>query len=160
MLLTTSCMGRLCALFTSHTTKKSANGRIYSSGPQTLPKEHRPTQLSFGSLDTDEPRFYRWAVILALSIPLTVFHVSASQRGSAYADSAATAVRDVQPLNVGDPIPDELWEMPLQVVNHPEGKETITLEDYSASKCYEEHCEERVSLSLIYENPTSRLTNP
>src|SRR5699024_2019923 len=27
-------------------------------------------------------------------------------------------------------IPEELWHMPLQVVNHPEGKESITLGDY------------------------------
>lgn len=36
----------------------------------------------------------------------------------------------ITPLNIGDQIPDELWNTPLQVVNHPEGKETITLADY------------------------------
>lgn len=36
----------------------------------------------------------------------------------------------ISPLNIGDQIPDELWNVPLQVVNHPEGKETITLADY------------------------------
>lgn len=35
-----------------------------------------------------------------------------------------------QPLNVGDTIPESLWHLPLQVVNHPEGKDTITLNDY------------------------------
>ncbi|TWI20346.1 TlpA family protein disulfide reductase [Sphingobacterium siyangense] len=34
------------------------------------------------------------------------------------------------PLSIGDQIPDELWDIPLQVVNHPEGKKTITLADY------------------------------
>ncbi|WP_257670009.1 TlpA family protein disulfide reductase [Parapedobacter tibetensis] len=36
----------------------------------------------------------------------------------------------IQALQIGDPIPEEVWNMPLQVVNHPEGKETITLADY------------------------------
>jgi thiol-disulfide isomerase/thioredoxin len=33
-------------------------------------------------------------------------------------------------LTVGDTLPLELWNLPLQVVNHPEGKTTITLADY------------------------------
>lgn len=36
----------------------------------------------------------------------------------------------ITPLNIGDPIPDELWNTPLQVVNHPDGKGTITLSEY------------------------------
>lgn len=40
------------------------------------------------------------------------------------------AVAEVTPLQIGDEIPDELWNLPLQVVNHPEGKETITLSEY------------------------------
>jgi thiol-disulfide isomerase/thioredoxin len=35
-----------------------------------------------------------------------------------------------QALKVGDSLPAELWNMPLQVVNHPEGKETLTLGEY------------------------------
>lgn len=35
-----------------------------------------------------------------------------------------------QALKVGDRLPEELWNLPLQVVNHPEGKETITLSEY------------------------------
>ena len=35
-----------------------------------------------------------------------------------------------QALRVGDAIPDELWDIPLQVVNHPSGKHTITLAEY------------------------------
>lgn len=38
--------------------------------------------------------------------------------------------KSITPLNIGDQIPDELWNTPLQVVNHPEGKETISLSDY------------------------------
>ncbi|MGJ1203847.1 TlpA family protein disulfide reductase [Sphingobacterium lactis] len=36
----------------------------------------------------------------------------------------------IKPLKIGDQIPEELWNTPLQVVNHPEGKETITLSEY------------------------------
>lgn len=33
-------------------------------------------------------------------------------------------------LKVGDSLPRDLWNLPLQVVNHPEGKETILLSEY------------------------------
>src|SRR5690606_10997662 len=46
------------------------------------------------------------------------------------AEPAATAVADIKPLQIGDTIPEYLWQLPLQVVNHPEGKDTITLNDY------------------------------
>jgi len=36
----------------------------------------------------------------------------------------------ITPLQIGDTIPEYLWHLPLQVVNHPVGKETITLNDY------------------------------
>lgn len=38
--------------------------------------------------------------------------------------------QSVVPLEVGDALPDELWSMTLSVVNHPEGKHTIKLEDF------------------------------
>lgn len=34
------------------------------------------------------------------------------------------------PLKVGDPIPRELWQMPLKTVSHPGGKDSITLASY------------------------------
>lgn len=46
------------------------------------------------------------------------------------AEPVATASAGITPLQIGDTIPDEVWNMPLQVVNHPVGKETITLNDY------------------------------
>lgn len=46
-------------------------------------------------------------------------------------DTGAVAGRSLQ---IGDTIPDELWHLPLQVVNHPEGKDTITLNDYRDKK--------------------------
>lgn len=36
----------------------------------------------------------------------------------------------ITPLQIGDTIPEYLWHLPLHVVNHPEGKETIMLKDY------------------------------
>lgn len=41
-----------------------------------------------------------------------------------------TASLDTTPLKIGDRIPEQLWNMPLQVVNHPDDKETITLNGY------------------------------
>ncbi|SFC03726.1 Thiol-disulfide isomerase or thioredoxin [Parapedobacter composti] len=36
----------------------------------------------------------------------------------------------IAPLQIGDTIPEYLWHLPLQVANHPEGKEMITLGEY------------------------------
>lgn len=41
-----------------------------------------------------------------------------------------SAQQSITPLKIGDNIPDALWSTPLQVVNHPQGKQTITLADY------------------------------
>jgi len=38
--------------------------------------------------------------------------------------------QSITALNIGDPIPNELWDVPLKVVNHPEGKESTTLSEY------------------------------
>ena len=46
------------------------------------------------------------------------------------AEPAATAVVNIKPLQIGDTIPPDLWHLPLKVVNHPEGQETVTLNDY------------------------------
>ncbi len=34
------------------------------------------------------------------------------------------------PLKIGDPLPRQLWQQPLKTVNHPDGKDSITLADY------------------------------
>ncbi|WP_257670481.1 TlpA family protein disulfide reductase [Parapedobacter tibetensis] len=39
-------------------------------------------------------------------------------------------IDSIKALQIGDTIPEYLWQVPLQVVNHPEGKQTITLADY------------------------------
>ncbi len=45
-------------------------------------------------------------------------------------EPAATAVAEIKPLQIGDTIPEYFWQLPLQVVNHPGSKESITLNDY------------------------------
>src|SRR5690606_19545605 len=35
---------------------------------------------------------------------------------------------------IGDTIPDAVWNLPLWVVNHPDGKDTIKLDDYRNEK--------------------------
>src|SRR5690606_20797345 len=57
---------------------------------------------------------------------------------TAWAQSAesrtAEGQSEIKPLQIGDTIPEELWNLPLQVVNHPDGKDTITLNDYRDKK--------------------------
>ncbi|MBD1431770.1 TlpA family protein disulfide reductase [Sphingobacterium sp. DN00404] len=57
---------------------------------------------------------------------------------TAWAQSAilrtAEGQTEIKPLKIGDTIPEEFWDLPLQVVNHPDGKDTITLNDYRDKK--------------------------
>ena len=46
----------------------------------------------------------------------------------------ANCLSKIKPLQIGDTIPEELWNLPLQVVNHPDGRDTITLNDYRSKK--------------------------
>src|SRR5690606_1945490 len=47
---------------------------------------------------------------------------------------AAEGQTEIKPLQIGDTIPEELWHLPLQVVNHLEGKDILTLNDYRDKK--------------------------
>src|SRR5699024_6595633 len=49
-------------------------------------------------------------------------------------EAVAGGKEEIKPLEIGDTIPEALWNLPLQVVNHPEGKDTITLNDYRDKK--------------------------
>lgn len=40
----------------------------------------------------------------------------------------------ISPLHVGDTIPSALWNLSLRVVNHPDGKDKITLDEYRDKK--------------------------
>ncbi|SFC84156.1 Thiol-disulfide isomerase or thioredoxin [Parapedobacter composti] len=70
----------------------------------------------------------RYSSLLAAVTIMCLYAVK--QASAQEAEPAATAVADIIPLKIGDSIPGYLWHMPLQVVNHPEGKEAITLNDY------------------------------
>ena len=63
-----------------------------------------------------------------------LFNLSTAQAQSSEDGKAAEGQIMIKPLQIGDTIPEELWNMPLQVVNHPEGKDTITLHDYRDKK--------------------------
>jgi len=68
---------------------------------------------------------------ISLLVVLTSMCLYAVKQASAQmAEPAATAVANIKPLQIGDTIPEDLWHLPLQVVNHPEGKDTVTLGDY------------------------------
>jgi len=49
-------------------------------------------------------------------------------------NSGADGLNDISALKIGDTIPETLWNTPLQVTNHPSGKEQITLNDYRDKK--------------------------
>ncbi|WP_313532948.1 TlpA family protein disulfide reductase [Sphingobacterium athyrii] len=49
-------------------------------------------------------------------------------------DSGAGGLNHITALKIGDTIPEALWNRPLQVVNHPSGKDEITLNDYRDKK--------------------------
>lgn len=74
-----------------------------------------------------------YKIAIAISLWLTMIFVSVFSNAKAQSPEnreAATGKLEVTPLDIGDQIPDKLWSLPLQVVNHPEGRETITLADY------------------------------
>ncbi|WP_341831237.1 hypothetical protein AACH28_18860 [Sphingobacterium thalpophilum] len=51
-------------------------------------------------------------------------------------DSGADGLNSIKPLQIGDTIPEVLWKMPLAVINHPDGKEIISLSDYKDKKLH------------------------
>lgn len=70
--------------------------------------------------------YVRQASLLLLFCFILFINAHAQSAG----ERADAGLTDIRPLKIGDTIPDELWHMPLQVVNHPEGKKTITLSNY------------------------------
>ncbi|MBD1435017.1 TlpA family protein disulfide reductase [Sphingobacterium sp. DN00404] len=56
----------------------------------------------------------------------------------AWAQSAeprtAEGQTEIKPLQIGDTIPEEVWDMPLQLVSHSTGEDTIKLRDYRDKK--------------------------
>src|SRR5690606_15035157 len=75
----------------------------------------------------------RYTTLLLPTIFVSVF-ICFSGAAKAQSRQDVGTAEVVRPLQIGDTIPEELWNMPLQVVNHPEGKDTITLNDYRDKK--------------------------
>lgn len=57
-------------------------------------------------------------------------YAHAQSPGESGAAASGNLPDTTTPLQIGDTIPEYLWHQPLQVVNHPEGKATITLDEY------------------------------
>ncbi|MBD1421986.1 TlpA family protein disulfide reductase [Sphingobacterium chuzhouense] len=80
-----------------------------------------------------EPMRSKAIPLMAVWLCFMLFNLS-----DAWAQSAeprtAEGQTEIKPLKIGDTIPEELWKLPLQVVNHPDGKDTITLNDYRDKK--------------------------
>ncbi|PRD44528.1 hypothetical protein C5745_19310 [Sphingobacterium haloxyli] len=62
-----------------------------------------------------------------------LFNLSEAWAQSAESRTAEGQI-EIKPLQIGDTIPEELWNLSLQVVNHPDGNDTITLNDYRDKK--------------------------
>jgi len=77
---------------------------------------------------------------LALGLMVTLFLMimCLEARAQSPDDSGAAPpgiVSDnIKALKIGDSIPEALWHLPLQVVNHPDRKDTITLNNYRDKK--------------------------
>lgn len=80
----------------------------------------------------------RWLCLLAACCAISLTSAQVRPRGlDAYPEwqpqptnKQATTDAAIKSLQIGDTIPEALWQLPLQVINHPEGKDTITLNDY------------------------------
>lgn len=69
--------------------------------------------------------------LLHTTIFVSMFSNAHAQSAGERADAV---LANIKPLHIGDTIPEALWHMPLQVINHPDGKDTITLNDYRDRK--------------------------
>ncbi|WP_164126591.1 TlpA family protein disulfide reductase [Sphingobacterium luzhongxinii] len=81
----------------------------------------------------------KWRSLLAnshkLSAMITIYCVLFSGLSVSPASGQETEdLNKIVPLKVGDTIPEQLWNMPLRVLNHPEGKQHIRLSDYRDKK--------------------------
>src|SRR5690606_31787392 len=85
-----------------------------------------PTNINFRT-----PRYFPawrapflYILVLFMCLPAAFANESAPVSGS---DRAIFSSDSIRPLQIGDTIPEALWNLPLQVMNHPDGKEVITL---------------------------------
>ncbi len=78
------------------------------------------------------PKLWKSKAILLLGIAL--LHMFSLSAQTPRKDSGANGLTTVKSLKIGDTIPEFLWNRPLEVVNHPSGKKTMTLSDYRDKK--------------------------
>lgn len=90
----------------------------------------------FKSKNNRSRTLYGIAIPLCFSMTLSfmLFNLSEARTQSRDHLEAAERQTEIKPLEIGDTIPEQLWRLPLQVVNHPKGKDTITLNDYRDKK--------------------------
>lgn len=70
---------------------------------------------------------------LLLFIPLATFHMVGNAQ-EPNKEITMNGLDQITPLQVGDAVPDELWNMSIQVINELEGKKSIKLSDYRKKK--------------------------
>lgn len=82
----------------------------------------------------------RYGLGLALGLMVTLFLTSMCLEARAQRPEFSgpvppgIALDNLTALKIGDSIPEALWHLPLQVANHPDRKDTITLNDYRDKK--------------------------
>ncbi len=110
---------QLSEIFRKHKRKPSSRRRFH-----TKPKNGRPSLASLKEKScVQTPAKVPALPGLGLAMGIMAFALSAL-------NIQLQAQDTIKPLQIGDTIPEYVWHLPLQVVNHPEGKETITLNDY------------------------------
>ena len=62
------------------------------------------------------------------------FILFSAARAQSAKERTDAGLQNVKTLQIGDTIPEELWYMPLEIFNHPDGKDTIILNDYRDKK--------------------------
>jgi len=75
--------------------------------------------------------------IVKITVLVILYHLVSTFSLSAQTprkDSGADGLIPMKPLNIGDKVPKWLWDTPLEVVNHPTGQKTITLNEYRNKK--------------------------
>ncbi|MCY4780511.1 TlpA disulfide reductase family protein [Sphingobacterium sp. UT-1RO-CII-1] len=105
--------------------KRSSQNGLNESGGFLLDKERAD--------DIKRPMVYGLQLI-AIFCVLFNFASTMEVKAQELRPGGATGIGEIKPLEIGDTVPEEIWNMPLQVVNHPEGKETITLNEYRDKK--------------------------
>lgn len=90
---------------------------------KNISKTFRLLQQCFGNLHF---RAYQNLCLTLLTICFSLFSYV-----QAWSQDGTSALRPgVLELKVGDALPEDLWNLSLTVINHPEGKQTIRLADY------------------------------